>query len=156
MIFDLWVLDPSNVSADISKTLSVAGYFEVMPINWYRYLWLFFRHCRHFHCWLRISIYFLIPHSHQSSLQNPKNFRTCEPFKFSNVRFFYPYWLAEKFSNATFFHQTVSQNLPHKNLWNLSCLKSSVSQLSLSRVKSINRSLSTPLLRQLKFECGVV
>ena len=27
----------------------------------------------------------------QYSLQNPKNFRTSEPFKFSNVRFFYPY-----------------------------------------------------------------
>ena len=25
------------------------------------------------------------------SLQNPKNFRTCESFKFSNARFFYPY-----------------------------------------------------------------
>ena len=25
------------------------------------------------------------------SLRNPKNFRTCEPFKVSNARFFYPY-----------------------------------------------------------------
>ena len=25
-----------------------------------------------------------------SSLRNPKKFRTCEPFKFSNARFFYP------------------------------------------------------------------
>ena len=28
---------------------------------------------------------------YQNSLRNPKNFRTCEPFKFSNARFFYPY-----------------------------------------------------------------
>ena len=25
------------------------------------------------------------------SLRNPKKFRTCEPFKFSDTRFFYPY-----------------------------------------------------------------
>ena len=35
------------------------------------------------------------------SLRNPKNFRTCEPFK-------------EKFSNATFFRQIASQNLQRK------------------------------------------
>ena len=37
------------------------------------------------------------------SLRNPKNFRTSEPFKFSNARFFYIYYTVEKFSNATFF-----------------------------------------------------
>ena len=50
------------------------------------------------------------------SLRNPKNFRTCKPFKFSNARFFYPYQIAKKCSNATFFRQIALQNLQHKNL----------------------------------------
>ena len=35
----------------------------------------------------------IVPEKRSSkfSLRNPKNFRTCEPFKFSNARFFYPY-----------------------------------------------------------------
>ena len=41
------------------------------------------------------------PNADTCSFQNPKTFRTCEPFKFSN---------------ATFFRQIVSQNLPHKNI----------------------------------------
>ena len=40
----------------------------------------------------------------------------CELFKFSNARFFYLYWIVEKFSNSTCFHQIVSLNLQHKNL----------------------------------------
>ena len=46
------------------------------------------------------------------SLQNPKDFRTFEPFKFSNA-YRYP---VEKFSNATFFRQKALQNLRRKNL----------------------------------------
>ena len=40
------------------------------------------------------------------SLQNLKNFPTCEPFKFQT----------EKFSNANLFRQISSQNLRHGNL----------------------------------------
>ena len=43
------------------------------------------------------------------------DFQMCEPFKFSNTRFFYPYKKAEKISNETFFHQIVWQNLQRKN-----------------------------------------
>ena len=50
------------------------------------------------------------------SLRNPKKFRTCEPFKFSNARFFYPCQIVEKFSNATFFRQIASQNPQRKTL----------------------------------------
>ena len=50
------------------------------------------------------------------SLRNTKNFRTCEPFKFSNARFFFPYQTVEQFSNAIFVRQIKSQNLQRKNL----------------------------------------
>ena len=39
------------------------------------------------------------------SFQNPKNFRTWEPFIFWNARFFFWYWTVEQFLNATFFRQ---------------------------------------------------
>ena len=48
-------------------------------------------------------------------MEDPENFQMCEPFKFFNARFFYPYWIVEKFSNSTCFHQIVSLNLQHKN-----------------------------------------
>ena len=57
--------------------------------------------------WLRLGHF---------SLQNPKNFRVREPFKFSNGKFFYPYETVNKDSNATLLRQIVSQNLRHKNL----------------------------------------
>ena len=38
--------------------------------------------------------------------ESPSNFRTCEPFKFSNAMFFYPYLTEEKFSKATSFRQS--------------------------------------------------
>ena len=47
-----------------------------------------------------------------SSLQNPKNFRTCKPIKFrTQVSFIH----VKQFSNATFFRQIASQNLQHKS-----------------------------------------
>ena len=38
-------------------------------------------------------------------LQNPKNFRVREPFKFSNGRFFNPYETVNKYSNVTLLPQ---------------------------------------------------
>ena len=57
------------------------------------------------------------------SLQNSKNFQTWEPFIFSNARFFYRYETVEQFLNATFFRQTMSQNLRHKTFLRLVCTK---------------------------------
>ena len=55
-----------------------------------------------------IKLWFRLCHF---SLQNPKNFRMREPFKFSNERFFDPYEAVNKYSNATLLRQIVSQNL---------------------------------------------
>ena len=49
------------------------------------------------------------------SLRNPKKFRTCELFKFSNPRFFYPYKQWNIFERD-FFRQIALQNLQRKNL----------------------------------------
>ena len=49
-------------------------------------------------------------------MQNRKNFRLREPFRFSNGRFFYPYETVDKYSNATFLGQILWQNLRHKNV----------------------------------------
>ena len=48
------------------------------------------------------------------SLQNPKKFRTCEPFKFSNVRFFYPYEQQKIFVHDLLSSDSVT-NLQRKN-----------------------------------------
>ena len=48
-----------------------------------------------------------------TSLRNPKKFRTFEPFERKVLLSIYT---AEKFLNATFFHQIVLQNLQCKNL----------------------------------------
>ena len=39
----------------------------------------------------------------ESSFRNPKKFRTFEPFKFSNARFFYPYKQWENFRTRYYF-----------------------------------------------------
>ena len=47
----------------------------------------------------------------------PRIFQCVSPSDFSNVRFSYPYKTVERFSNATFFCQIVSQTLQHKKPW---------------------------------------
>ena len=60
-----------------------------------------------------IKLWFRLGHF---SLQNPKNFRMREPFKFSYGSFFNPYETVNKYSNATLLRQIVSQNLRQKTL----------------------------------------
>ena len=55
-----------------------------------------------------IELWFRLGHF---SLQNPKNFRMREPFKFFNRRFFYPNETVNKYSNATLLRQIVCRKI---------------------------------------------
>ena len=57
----------------------------------------------------------------QISLRNPKTFRTFEPFKFSNAKFFYPYKQWKNFERDLLSSDSVAKSATQRLRYLASC-----------------------------------